>query len=109
MSKDRLKPNFARPNGNGDFEKVVDVMSAMLMAAGQHQNDTGADPAVHTSMTISAAGLLAGYLTGAWIVAGLALDRDQKQIRDALAVTFRQGVKMGKANAVMAMPPMGSA
>lgn len=93
--------------GNADFERIMDVVAAMLSGAAANQATDGLDPPHHTALTISAAGVLAGYLFGATIIAGMASDKDTRRAGLMLLTNFRQGVKIGKDNAMRSIEPAG--
>lgn len=88
--------------GSDQFDAVLRIMSAMLSGAAMDQRQTGTEPIDHTGMTISAAGLLAGYLTGALIVAGGITEPEKQRVGKMLLANFRQGIVQGKANALKA-------
>lgn len=88
-------------HGTDQFDHVVRIMSVMLVGASLDQRETAIDPSDHTGMTISAAGLLAGYLTGALIVAGGITEGEKQRVGKMLLANFRQGIVQGKANAMM--------
>lgn len=105
---ERLKIHMQRP-GDPKFERMIDIMGKMLGAAAWDQKSDDLDPAEHTTMTMTAAGFLAGYLTGASIVAGSLNEGDKRRVGEALMVTYRQGIKVGRDTAMASMPTEGAA
>lgn len=99
MTGDPLKVRFGGP-GDARFDRCSQIMTAMLTAAALDRLQDDMDPAEHTMLTMTAAQLLGGYLAGASIIAGTLLDRDMRRVRQAGEVTFRQGIKLGKHNAM---------
>ena len=89
--------------GDADFERILDIQQAMLTAAAFDRRRDDIDPAHHTAMTIAAGGLLAGYLFGATIGAGIARDADKKRAGAMILTNFRQGIRIGKDQALMSM------
>ena len=95
--------------GTADFERVMDIVGAMLSGAATDQSEDELDPPHHTALTMTAAGILAGYLFGATIIAGLSSDRDTRRAGLMLLTNFRNGVKIGKDNAMRSIQPEGEA
>jgi hypothetical protein len=104
----RLKCQFQRP-GEPKFERMMNIMARMLSAAAWDQKSDDLDPAEHTQITMTAAGFLAGYLTGASIVAGTLNEGDKRQVGEALMITYRQGIKIGRDTAMASIPAEGIA
>lgn len=101
MSADRLKLNKRTPD-DPMFQRMLEVHAAMLTAAAFDRMQDDLDPVDHTQITITAAAFVAGYLSGASVIAGNLFDRDRKRVETALIVTFRQAWKVGKDNALIA-------
>jgi hypothetical protein len=96
-------PRVVAEQGSEDFERVLNIMAAMLTGAAVDQKLDDLDPAKQTMMTIAAAGVTAGYLAGASIIAGTAQDKDKRRIGEILLTNFRQGVKIGKDQALLSV------
>jgi hypothetical protein len=105
---ERLKLHMQRP-GDPRFERIMTVMGKMLAAAAWDQKSDDLDPAEHTHITMTAAAFAAGYLTGACIVAGTLNEGDKKRAGEAMMVTYRQGVRVGRDTAMASMPTEGAA
>lgn len=103
MTDADVLPRIVAKHGSDNFERVLNIMGAMLAGAAYDQLADDMDPARHTMMTIAAAGVAAGYLAGASIIAGTAHDKDKRRIGEILLTNFRQGVKLGKAQALMSV------
>jgi hypothetical protein len=97
--------------GQGDpkFERAMEIMGKMLGAAAWDQKSDDMDPSEHTSITMTAAGFLIGYLTGACIVAGTLREGDKARVGKAMLETYRQGIKVGRDTAMASMTPEGVA
>lgn len=93
--------------GDPDFERIITLMQAMLTAAALDQISDDHEPAHHTALTMAAAGVLAGYLGGASIVAGTAHDKDKRRMGEMLLTNFRNGVGIGKSNALRSLSEGG--
>jgi hypothetical protein len=89
--------------GDENFERILNLQAAMLTAAAMDQLSDDLDPALHTGLTISAGCLLAGYLFGATIVAGMASDKDKRRACDMALSNFRMGIKLGKDQALLSL------
>lgn len=100
---DEPLPRIVASAGSPDFDRTTEIMSQMLGAAAMDQMRDGIEPAHHTALTMAAAGYLAGYLAGASIVAGIAHDSDKRRMGEMLLTNFRQGVKIGKDNALLSL------
>jgi hypothetical protein len=85
------------------------VMGKMLAAAAWDQKEDNLEPAEHTQVTMTAAGFLIGYLTGACIVAGTLNEGDKARVGKAMLETYRQGIRVGRDTAMAAMPTEGAA
>lgn len=96
-------PAIYAKNGDPKFARVMDIMAAMLSAAAGDQKRDELEPSQHTAMTTAAAGVLAGYLSGAMIAIGTARDADKKRMGAMLLTNFRQGVTIGKNQALLSM------
>lgn len=93
-------PRIKASQGDPDFERIIDLVEAMMRGAAADQLRDYVDPAHHSAMTMAAAGVLAGYLAGASIIAGIASDRDKRRMGEMLLTNFRQGIGIGKSNAL---------
>ncbi len=102
-------PLILHRHGPGDprFERAMEIMAKMLGAAAWDQRTDDMDPADHTSITITAAGFLVGYLTGASIAAGVLNEGDKGRVGKAMLQTYRQGVTVGRDTALASMPTEG--
>ncbi len=88
-------------HGDPDWERCHTLLSAMLSAAAADQRSDDMDPHHHTSLTMAAAGRLAGYLAGALIGAGIARDQDKRRMGEMLLANFRNGIVLGKEQALV--------
>lgn len=95
-------PRVKTQAGDADFGRIMSIVQVMLIGASADQRSDDHDPAHHTAMTMAAAGVLAGYLAGASIIAGTADDRDKRRMGEMLLSNFRQGIGIGKHNAMLA-------
>lgn len=95
--------------GEPKFERAMQIMGKMLGAAACDQQTDDMDPINHTSITMTAAGFLVGYLTGASIVAGTLNEGDKARIGRAMLETYRQGIRVGRDSAMASIPTEGSA
>lgn len=86
--------------GSEQFEAVLRIMSSMLSGAAMDQHVSGDEPETHAGMTISAAGLLAGYITGGLIVSGGITEQEKQRTGKVLLACFRIGIVQGKAAAL---------
>ena len=108
MPHKKLPVTFGRP-GDANFDRAMEIMGKMLGAAAWDQKSDDLDPAEHTMITITALAFAAGYLTGACLIAGSLQEGDKKRAADAMLITYRQGIKTGRLNAMASMPTEGSA
>lgn len=102
MSGEEMIPRIKVSVGDPNFERMIEIQTAMLSAAALDQLRDGMDPALHTALTMASAGFLAGYLGGASIIAGVATDGDKRRMGEMLLTNFRQGIQIGKQNAMSA-------
>lgn len=99
-------PRIKASAGSADFERIMEIMTAMVAGAAIDQKRDELDPRQHTAYTMAAAGFLAGYLTGASIIAGTLDDRDKRRTGEMLLTNFRQGIQIGKENAMNSVAKM---
>ncbi len=83
--------------------RIMEIMGRMLAAAAWDQKTADVDPAHHTALTIAAAGFAGGYLSGASIVVGSVSEGDKRRMGEMMLTNFREGIKIGKAQALLAM------
>ena len=95
-----LVPRIKVGANTAEGERIMQIMSVMLGSAAFDQKSDDLDPAQHTAFTMAAAGFLAGYLTGASIIAGTLCDRDKRRCGEMLLTNFRQGIQIGKQAAM---------
>lgn len=96
-------PRVEASVGDPDFDRIMTIVQAMLTAAALDQLRDGHDPALHTALTMAAAGVLSGYLGGASIIAGLAHDKDKRRMGEMMLTNFRTGIGLGKSSALQSL------
>lgn len=103
MSEQDPLPMVETTVGDPNHARIMDIMARMLGAAALDQRTDDLDPKQHTALTIAAAGFAGGYLSGASIVVGSASEGDKRRMGEMMLTNFREGIKIGKAQALLAM------